>query len=72
LASAFGEWLIQRMEPIAVRAQRALKRGSGTGEILCLHDGGHRSRRPTGHARWRRSSIGCRAGVTWASNLLNK
>jgi len=37
-----SEWLIQRMEAIAVRAQRALKRGSGTGEILCLHDGGHR------------------------------
>jgi len=37
-----AEWLIQRMEPIAVRAQRGLKRGSGTGEILCLHDGGHR------------------------------
>jgi len=36
-----AEWLIQRMEPIAVRAQRALKRGSGTGEILCLHDGSH-------------------------------
>jgi len=29
-----AEWLIQRMEPIAVRAQRALKRGSGTGEFL--------------------------------------
>jgi hypothetical protein len=29
------------MQPIAERAQRALKRGSGTGEILCLHDGSH-------------------------------
>lgn len=37
-----NEWLIQRMQPIASRAQRALKRGSATGEIICLHDGGHR------------------------------
>ena len=36
------EWLIRRMQPIAARAQRALKAGSGTGEILCLHDGSHR------------------------------
>jgi len=36
------EWLIRRMQPIASRAQRGLKRASGTGEILCLHDGGHR------------------------------
>ena len=37
-----SEWLIQRMQPIASRAQRALKRASGTGEIICLHDGNHR------------------------------
>ena len=37
-----SEWLIQRMQPIAARAQRALKRGAGTGEIICLHDGSHR------------------------------
>jgi peptidoglycan/xylan/chitin deacetylase (PgdA/CDA1 family) len=37
-----GEWLISRMQPISTRAQQALKRGSGTGEILCLHDGSHR------------------------------
>ena len=37
-----SEWLIQRMQPIAVRAQRALKQVSGTGEIICLHDGSHR------------------------------
>jgi peptidoglycan-N-acetylglucosamine deacetylase len=37
-----AEWLIQRMEPIAARVQRGLKRRSGTGEILCLHDGSHR------------------------------
>jgi peptidoglycan/xylan/chitin deacetylase (PgdA/CDA1 family) len=37
-----AEWLIRRMQPIAARAQRALRRASGTGEILCLHDGSHR------------------------------
>jgi peptidoglycan-N-acetylglucosamine deacetylase len=37
-----SEWLIQRMQPIASRARRALERGSGTGEIICLHDGNHR------------------------------
>jgi peptidoglycan/xylan/chitin deacetylase (PgdA/CDA1 family) len=37
-----AEWLIRRMQPIAARAQRGLKRGSSTGEILCLHDGSHR------------------------------
>jgi len=36
-----AEWLIRRMQPIADRAQRGLKRASGTGEILCLHDGSH-------------------------------
>jgi peptidoglycan-N-acetylglucosamine deacetylase len=37
-----SEWLIERMQPIASRAQQALKRGSGTGEMICLHDGNHR------------------------------
>jgi peptidoglycan/xylan/chitin deacetylase (PgdA/CDA1 family) len=41
-----AEWLIQRMQPIATRAQKASKNGAlangGTGDILCLHDGGHR------------------------------
>jgi len=37
-----AEWLIQRMEPIAARARSALQRDSGSGEILCLHDGSHR------------------------------
>ena len=37
-----AEWLIRRMQPIAARAQRALKHTSSTGEILCLHDGSHR------------------------------
>jgi peptidoglycan/xylan/chitin deacetylase (PgdA/CDA1 family) len=30
------------MQPIAERAQRALQRASGTGQIICLHDGSHR------------------------------
>jgi len=34
--------LIHRMQPIESRAKRALARPSGTGEILCLHDGSHR------------------------------
>jgi hypothetical protein len=29
------------MQPISSRAQRALAHASGTGEILCLHDGSH-------------------------------
>ncbi len=42
-----AEWLIQRMHPIADRAQRSPGNGSqsaaaGTGDVLCLHDGGHR------------------------------
>lgn len=47
-----SEWLIPRMKPIAERAQRnlATSRAAGgvsngvasTGDILCLHDGGHR------------------------------
>jgi peptidoglycan/xylan/chitin deacetylase (PgdA/CDA1 family) len=42
-----AEWLIPRMLPIADHAQRSLGNGSkanaaGTGDVLCLHDGGHR------------------------------
>jgi len=37
-----AEWLIRRMLPISDRAQRSLKRGAATGEILCLHDGNYR------------------------------
>jgi peptidoglycan/xylan/chitin deacetylase (PgdA/CDA1 family) len=43
------EWLIPRLQPIAQHAQQNLKVASGspinssaTGDILCLHDGGHR------------------------------
>ena len=34
------EWLIRRMQPIAAHAKNAKQ--SGTGDILCLHDGDHR------------------------------
>ena len=42
-----AEWLIPRFQPIADHAQRNLGSGSGaavtaTGDVLCLHDGGHR------------------------------
>ena len=42
-----AEWLIPRMQSIADHAQRIAKDGSssiaaGTGDVLCLHDGGHR------------------------------
>jgi peptidoglycan/xylan/chitin deacetylase (PgdA/CDA1 family) len=42
-----AEWLIPRMQPIAEHAQRSIKNGSssiaaGAGDVLCLHDGGHR------------------------------
>jgi peptidoglycan/xylan/chitin deacetylase (PgdA/CDA1 family) len=42
-----AEWLIPRMQPIADNAKRSLGNGSnaaaaGTGDVLCLHDGGHR------------------------------
>jgi peptidoglycan-N-acetylglucosamine deacetylase len=41
-----AEWLIPRMQPIADDAQRSPESGSstaaGTGDVLCLHDGGHR------------------------------
>ncbi len=41
------EWLIPRLQPIADHAQRNLGNGSnraasGTGDVLCLHDGGYR------------------------------
>ncbi len=44
-----AEWLISRMQPITQHAQQSLADGpsssvdgSGTGDILCLHDGAHR------------------------------
>ncbi len=42
-----AEWLIRRMQPIAGHAQQISKNASApaartTGDILCLHDGGHR------------------------------
>jgi peptidoglycan-N-acetylglucosamine deacetylase len=42
-----AEWLIARLQPIAGRAKRSLGNGGnsagpGTGDVLCLHDGGHR------------------------------
>ena len=44
-----AEWLIPRMQPIADRAKLVRGNGAsasfergGTGDILCLHDGGHR------------------------------
>ncbi|HKV26339.1 MAG TPA: polysaccharide deacetylase family protein [Candidatus Acidoferrum sp.] len=39
-----SEWLIPRIAPIAARAQRNLSASpaASTGDILCLHDGGHR------------------------------
>jgi len=42
-----SEWLIPRMEPIAVHAKRNAAAGSANGaaamgDILCLHDGSHR------------------------------
>jgi peptidoglycan/xylan/chitin deacetylase (PgdA/CDA1 family) len=41
------EWLISRMQPIADHAKKNPESGSspaaaGTGDVLCLHDGGHR------------------------------
>jgi peptidoglycan/xylan/chitin deacetylase (PgdA/CDA1 family) len=36
------EWLIARMQPIASRAAKAQPGATGTGDILCLHDGSHR------------------------------
>jgi peptidoglycan/xylan/chitin deacetylase (PgdA/CDA1 family) len=41
-----AEWLIPRLQPIADHAQLKLGHGFGvaasTGDVLCLHDGGHR------------------------------
>jgi len=44
-----GDWkpqpvekLISNLQPIASRAQQSLASRSATGDILCLHDGGHR------------------------------
>jgi peptidoglycan/xylan/chitin deacetylase (PgdA/CDA1 family) len=41
-----AEWLIERMQPIAHHAQQSLGNesspASGTGDVLCLHDGTHR------------------------------
>jgi len=43
-----SEWLIPRMQAIATRAQRNLSASgatggvASTGDVLCLHDGGHR------------------------------
>jgi peptidoglycan/xylan/chitin deacetylase (PgdA/CDA1 family) len=44
-----ANWLIPRMQPIALHAQQNLASnatanaaGGGTGDILCLHDGAHR------------------------------
>lgn len=42
-----SEWLIPRLAPIAARAQRNFPTNTAnsaatTGDILCLHDGGHR------------------------------
>lgn len=36
------EWLIQQMQPVATHARRSAQKTSGTGDILCLHDGNHR------------------------------
>lgn len=36
-----AEWLTQRMQPIAQRAQRGV--AGSAGEVLCLHDGAHRA-----------------------------
>lgn len=36
------EWLIQKIQPIAARAQEAANGSARTGDILCLHDGDHR------------------------------
>jgi len=42
-----AEWLIRRMQPIATHAQQNVNSGgkagvSGTGDVLCLHDGFHK------------------------------
>jgi peptidoglycan-N-acetylglucosamine deacetylase len=35
------DWLIPRMEPIALRAKEQRGENDGAGDILCLHDGNH-------------------------------
>ena len=42
-----AEWLIRRMQPIAKHAQQNAAQNpnasaTGTGDVVCLHDGGHR------------------------------
>ncbi|HUL15182.1 MAG TPA: polysaccharide deacetylase family protein [Terriglobales bacterium] len=37
-----AEWLIRRMEPIAKRKVENQSVKTGTGDVLCLHDGGYR------------------------------
>jgi len=36
-------WLIDRMHPIATRAAANSQDATGTGDLLCLHDGSHRA-----------------------------
>jgi peptidoglycan-N-acetylglucosamine deacetylase len=36
-------WLIDRMHPIATRAAATPPNATGTGDLLCLHDGSHRA-----------------------------
>lgn len=36
------ETLIGNMQPIAIRAEKTANQQQGTGDVLCLHDGGHR------------------------------
>jgi peptidoglycan-N-acetylglucosamine deacetylase len=38
-----AEKLIGRLEPIARRAQKNIASASAAGDVLCLHDGGHRA-----------------------------
>ena len=37
------DWLVRRMDPISAHAQADLNTSTRGGDILCLHDGGHRS-----------------------------
>jgi peptidoglycan-N-acetylglucosamine deacetylase len=37
------DWLIRRMQPIASHKKSAPQSRAGTGDILCLHDGNHRT-----------------------------
>lgn len=38
-----AEWLIPRMQPIESHAKQAASSGRTTGDVLCVHDGGHRA-----------------------------